>query len=176
MESTSFWIAPEVIYSLQCFPKSVKTYGEQSACGLSALRTNPFFFNWAIAFRMASRPIFSPLGTGMRPSLSAAKITSLSKRVEFMDISKSSARAGFCIWGVHPICKAARAWEWLAMSLEACPTCGYAVSTTIPRCHHCHGAPEESPPAQNFNAVSPVNFLLFWIVSMSLIFILLNWS
>jgi len=62
------------------------------------------------------------------------------------------------------------------MSLEACPTCGYAVSTTNPRCHHCHGAPEESPRAKKFNTISPANFLLFWILSMSLIFILLNWS
>ena len=52
MESTPFWIVPEIMYSLQLLPKSVNTYSEQSGCGLSFFLTIPLFFNLASALRI----------------------------------------------------------------------------------------------------------------------------
>lgn len=40
------------------------------------------------------------------------------------------------------------------MSLEACPVCGYAVSTVTSECRHCSGAQAALPRFQQLNAVS----------------------
>jgi predicted amidophosphoribosyltransferase len=45
------------------------------------------------------------------------------------------------------------------MSLEACPTCGYALSTTTAHCRHCTGELKERSPVKKINAMKLVQAL-----------------
>ena len=64
----------------------------------------PILF-WASALRMVRSPLSLHFGKGIRPSLSAAKISSLSKRLGCVDMLLSSFMMKLRLWGEHPIAR-----------------------------------------------------------------------
>src|ERR1700677_4821287 len=101
----------------------------------------------------------------MRPSLSAANITSLSIRLGCIDMPLSSVIQDFLPWGEHRMDKPTVPGRLLAMSLEACPTCGYAVSTTNSRCRHCSALPQ--PTSQIEKAPNAIHrHVLMFLISI----------
>jgi hypothetical protein len=51
------------------------------------------------------------------------------------------------------------------MSLEACPVCGHAVSTTNARCHHCSVSPRTIFRPGGLKAIRLMHVVLFCIVA-----------
>jgi predicted nucleic acid-binding Zn ribbon protein len=52
------------------------------------------------------------------------------------------------------------------MPLEACPVCGYAVSTTTSQCRHCAESPKSIPGSGNPDEARPrlAGFIWFTII------------
>jgi len=62
--------------------------------------------------------------------------------------------------------------DWWFMSLQACATCGYALSTETAQCRHCAGSVKAGSRLKYFVAIQPAYALALLITVSCAIYLL----